>query len=545
MSEKLVSFAAHDGTTISSLAEAGDSALKALRRVDPSLLDAPCGGAGTCGKCRVLVVSGDAGTPDAEEIRRLGAPAVAEGVRLACRIIPVGPITLAPAVSSGGAVIRESFSALSGKPNPRIKEKGAYGIAVDIGTTTIAAYLIEFVPQDECCARVIASASKLNRQRAFGADVIARIDYSSREKGGLAELAELVRGDIRELGGKLLAKIGAKPEVVREISVVGNTTMLHLFAKVDPSGIAVAPFTPVFLDLRRSPATDYDLPYPKAELMLAPSVAGYVGADLVAAARAVALEERDALALILDLGTNGEMALGDKTGVLACATAAGPAFEGAAISCGTGGVVGAVDQLEWKDGVLGWTTIGDEPPIGICGSGIIDAAACLIRAGIADDTGALDERWSECGYPLVEYKGATIKFTQGDIRQIQLAKAAVAGGISSMLRARGATADDVDRVYLAGGFGSYLQPDSAAVIGLIPPELLPKVETVGNAAGHGAVRMLLYKDELARISALASSIEYLELSGLPYFSERFVEEMFFPAPDAVLPAVKAREPTAP
>ncbi|MFA6506290.1 MAG: ASKHA domain-containing protein [Treponemataceae bacterium] len=539
MSGRQVSFLSNDGTEVVTRVEVGENVLHALRRVDPTVVEAPCGGAGTCGKCRVRVLSGDVGAPDAEELRRLSAQDRASGIRLACRLNPISDLTLSAAdAGKGSAVIRESFSALSGRPDPRITEKDCYGVAIDIGTTTIAAYLIEYVPADGSPARVIASASVLNRQRAFGADVIARIDYSIKEADGLAELASLVRADVCFLIDELLAKGGAKPESLREISVVGNTTMLHLFACVDPAGIAVAPFTPAFIEARRGPAAEYGLPYARAQVILGPSVAGYVGADLVAAARAVDLDGREKTALILDLGTNGEMALGDKRGVIACATAAGPAFEGASISCGLGGVAGAIDGLFWRpDGRLTFTTIADLPPIGVCGSGIIDAAACLVRGGIIDDTGAMDDPWKGEGYPLARFKDGIFRFTQADVRQIQLAKAAVAGGIAVMLRELGVSYDDVDAVFLAGGFGSYLKPDSAAVIGLLPAELLSKVETVGNAAGHGAVRLLLFKDELERASRFAREIRYVELSSSSYFSERYVEEMFFPAPGAVLSSV--------
>jgi len=237
------------------------------------------------------------------------------------------------------------------------------------------------------------------------------------------------------------------------------------------------------------------------------------------------------------LGTNGEMALGNRDRIVSCATAAGPAFEGAAISCGSGGVSGAVDSIYWQDGRLAWTTIGAMEPVGVCGSGIIDAAACLVRGKIIDESGAMVEPWNDGGYPIAGAGAAVQRFTQADVRQIQLAKAAVAAGIGTMLSDRGATFDDVERVYLAGGFGSYLRPESAAVIGLIPPPLLPKVEAVGNAAGHGAVRMLLYRNEVRDMSALAKAMGYLELSGSDFFRDRFVEELFFPEPvDPVVPA---------
>lgn len=544
MNGNRITFVSSDGVESSVLAKEGETALRALRRLDPSLLDAPCGGAGTCGKCRVRVLRGDAGAPDPEELRRLNRAELDAGIRLACRLAPTHDLLLGPVAAGGNgtAVIRESFASIVGVPAPRVLEAGTYGVAIDIGTTTVAAYLVEFAPMGHdtgSAARVISSTSCLNSQRTYGADVIARIDHTLRAKDGLSELASLIRADVRRLIDSLVTEINAAPATLREISVVGNTTMLHLFAAVDPAGIATAPFTPAFVEARRGPATDYGLPYPRAELLLAPSVAGYVGADLVAAAAAVGLEQKEKPCLLLDLGTNGEMALGDRFGVTACATAAGPAFEGAAISCGLGGVAGAVDRLDWDaSGRLAYTTIADAPAIGICGSGIIDAAACLIRASLADDTGALVDPWATNGYPLAPGSGGHLRFTQADVRQIQLAKAAVAAGIATMLRDRGLDYEDIDTVYLAGGFGSYLRPESAAAIGLIPPPLLSKVEAVGNAAGHGAVRLLLFKHEIERLRNLARSIRYIELSGDPFFSERYIEEMFFPAPDAVSPAVK-------
>ena len=531
MSEQRTVFLYSNGKSLDFKTGTDQTLLDALRQADPSALDSPCGGAGTCGKCRVRILSGTVSDIQAEERRLIGDAGLSEGVRLACHVKPKGELSFEKAETSGTANIHETFSNLSGSIDPLQTEAGTYGIAVDIGTTTVAAYLVDFGT-----GKVLTAASCLNSQRAWGADVIARIDHAGKAPANLAYLAGLIRTDISGLAKRLLATVDASQNDLRELSLVGNTTMLHLFAGIDPSGIAVAPFTPAFTALRRESAGYYGLPYPQASLTLGPSVAGYVGADLVAGIRAVGLEESKKLNLILDLGTNGEMALGNKDGIIACATAAGPAFEGAAISCGTGGVAGAIDSLDWLDGWLRWSTIGDLEPIGICGSGIIDAAACLVRAGIVDDTGAFADLWATEGYTLANSKNTVIRFTQGDIRQIQLAKAAVAAGIASMLDEAGAGLDDIENVYLAGGFGSYLKPQSATAIGLIPPPLLPKVQAVGNAAGHGAVRMLLFKNEGDALSSLAKSVRYLELSGSDFFRDRFVEELFFPQPlDPVTP----------
>lgn len=534
MPEPVMQFITIDGTTLEVEANGNGSLLAAVRSLDPAAIDAPCGGAGTCGKCRVRILAGDAGQPDEQERRLLGSGQIAEGIRLACRVKPSSGLVARRAVVAGHAIIRESFSAMAGTPDPLLSGAGLYGVAIDIGTTTIAAYLVDFGSHG-----VTATASRLNSQRAFGADVIARIEYAGRDPANLKELAALVRADTQALVDQLLAKSGASAAGLREVSVAGNTTMLHLFAAVDPSAIAVAPFTPAFTELRRGSASAYGFLWPNATLTLGPSVAGYVGADIVAAIRAVGLESREKLSLLLDLGTNGEMALGNRDGIIACATAAGPAFEGAAISCGTGGIAGAIDSLSWEAGRLVCTTIGGGPAIGVCGSGIVDAAACLVRGGLVDETGAMDEAWSASGYPLAGSDGSAadgIRFSQADVRQIQLAKAAVAAGIAAMLDEAGAGLDDIETVFLAGGFGSYLRPESAAAIGLIPPALLNRVETVGNAAGHGAVRMLLFRSEMDSMSSLARAVRYIELSGSDFFRDRFVEELFFPEPtDPVVP----------
>lgn len=504
----------------------GWTVLQAIRSVDPSLIDAPCGGAGTCGKCRISVVSGDGGSITQEERRHLRPEDLAQGLRLACRVRAQEGLTVALGKRAGSAVIRESFSPLSGKPDPLHTEKGLYGVAVDIGTTTVAAYLIDF-----SLASVVATASGLNRQRAFGSDVIARIDYAGRGTQELHQLADLIRQDISQLTEILLKKINITGDSIKEFSVVGNTTMLHLFAAVDPSSIAVAPFTPVFTESRTGKAEDYGLAYPGARIILGPSIAGYVGADITAGIRAVGMEKMSGLGLLLDLGTNGEMALGNREGILTCATAAGPAFEGAAISQGMGGVSGAIDSVYWEENTLRWTAIGGGTPLGICGSGIIDTAACMVQRGIADESGALVEPYDQEGFPVAPGARGPIRFTQGDIRQIQLAKGAVAAGIATLLQEKGASIGDIDKVFLAGGFGSYLRPESAAAIGLFPRELLPKVEAVGNAAGHGAVRLLLFKEEAQELQSLAQRAVYIELSTSSFFRDQFIEEMFFPAPE--------------
>ena len=277
MSEHRTVFLYSNGKSLEFPARTGQTLLDALRKVDPAALDAPCGGAGTCGKCRIRILSGDAGEVDAEERRLVGSAGLSAGIRLACHVRPRETLSFEKAGTSGAATIHEAFSVMAGSIDPLLTEADTYGLAVDIGTTTVAAYLVDFGTGE-----VLSAASCLNSQRAWGADVIARIDHASKDPSNLAYLAGLSRTDLAGLAKRLLASVDASPDALREISVVGNTTMLHLFAGIDPSGIAVAPFTPAFTALQRKPAGEYNLPYPKAMVTLGPSVAGYVGADLVA-----------------------------------------------------------------------------------------------------------------------------------------------------------------------------------------------------------------------------------------------------------------------
>lgn len=506
----------------------GDILLDAIRNADPHALDAPCGGRGICGKCKILIASGDAGPIGTQEKQLLTHEELQAGIRLACLCKPEGDLVVRT-LYGGAHTVLDSIGSFDESPDPRQVEAGTVGVAVDIGTTTVVAYLIDFTSP----ARLVGVRSALNAQRPWGADVISRISFAGEAPEHLPKLAEAIRTQTASLIAELLHARGKRKGDIKEIVIAGNTTMLHLFAAVDPSSIAVAPFTPVFVEEILKSAAEFDLDYPEATVRLLPSIAGYVGADISAGITAVGMDRKSSLTLLLDLGTNGEMALGNRERILTCATAAGPAFEGAGISSGTGGIPGAIDTVIADEGMLRWTSIEGKEPVGICGSGILDTVSALLSLGVVDSHGAMEEEYLDKGYCLVpgEKKRRDICFTQKDVRQLQLAKGAVAAGVQVLLEEWGCGAADIEEVFLAGGFGNYLRPSSAIRSGLLPSKTADSIIPAKNSAGLGAVRALLFKDEARRIQAVARQAEYIELSTDSRFQHHFMEQMLFPDPE--------------
>lgn len=420
------------------------------------------------------------------------------------------------------------------------------GAAFDIGTTTVACYLL-----DLRSGKQIGEASLLNPQVTYGGDVIMRVKYCV-ENG-----TDGPTGDIRAALNKLLldcaAKSGAAAADIRRITIVGNTCMHHLFLGINPASLAYAPYTPAVAEPLRLSASDYGFTvHAAAELLILPNIAGFVGADTVGAALAASMDEKKEITLLIDIGTNGEMVLGTKDHLVACSTAAGPAFEGALISCGMRGAEGAIDHVSLSDGKLKYSVIGGGKPTGICGSGLIDLLSELVRVGLVESGGRLiqaDEAETEearllserifdldgfraflLATPEESANGKQLSFTQKDVREVQLAKGAMAAGIQMMCRRLGIETNDIRSVMIAGAFGSYMSPESACGIGLIPPELREEVCAIGNAAGQGAKLCALSAAEYERAAVLASSMDYLELAADPAFQDVFVDELEFPEP---------------
>ena len=418
---------------------------------------------------------------------------------------------------------------------PGAQARGPYGLALDIGTSTLAAYLLDLGKGEELLAKALA-----NPQAAFGADVLSRIGYVQEHgQKGLAELKGRLLEAIGQLVESLVGPLGLSPEEIVQAAVVGNPTMIHLFAGVDPSSIGQAPFTPVWKRGMTFQARELGLRVnPEGIVHVLPLVSGYVGADTVAAVLACGLHRAEGLALLLDLGTNGEIVLGGRERMVACSAAAGPAFEGGRIACGMPGVEGAIFRVELNGGVR-YQVLGGGEPQGLCGTGLVDAVAALLAIGLIDPRGRLLPGEGTPFAARIEGEGNTRRFwieerkrpiyiTQRDIRELQLAKGAIRAGVEVLLSYMGVTPEEIDRVYLAGAFGSQMRPESLVQLGLLPEELLPRIVPVGNAAGTGAKIALLDREALKEAERIAQEMEYVELSYEKAFSEQFVAQMRFP-----------------
>ena len=414
------------------------------------------------------------------------------------------------------------------------------GLAADLGTTTVVMYLLDLAR-----GRKLDTLSASNSQAAYGIDVISRISHCQINGNGLSELQELITGQFASMALELLRRNELAADDVRIFGISGNTTMLHLLAGVDPLGIAHVPFSPVFcseilLSGTDDPFTDV---LPGSATLLLPGISAYVGADIVSGILSTGMDRSDSVDLLVDIGTNGEIVAGNKDELVCCAAAAGSAFEGYHISCGCRAVEGAVSSVILEDGELSYTTIADKPPVGLCGSGIVDTVALLVQTGLVDETGRLMKA-SELGSDVPELLGSrlrgddknrgfyiadNISINQKDIRQVQMAKGAIAYGIETAVTKRGVTLKDVEKVFLAGGFGNYIDPRSAAVLGLLPPGLEGKTVSVKNASGSGAMMALLSAETTEARKKIKDVARYLDLSAEADFAKGFGRHMGFPA----------------
>lgn len=406
--------------------------------------------------------------------------------------------------------------------------------AFDIGTTTVAGYLL-----DGRTGEQLATASALNVQTEYGADVIMRANYSLEH--GAEELSACIRVLLKKLIRTLCKEAGKEPEDIYQVSVVGNTCMHHLFLGIVPDSLVHAPYNPAISHGLTFPAEKFRLGiHPGGQLIALPVIAGFVGADTVACLLAVNLEEEKKMTLMIDIGTNGEIVLGNSKRRIACSTAAGPAFEGAKIACGMRGAEGAIEHAHLEEGRLVCKVIGDGKPTGICGSGLIDIIAGLLEAGVIDETGRLMEGPrvvqiddnTKTAYllagPSESGNGKPVYLSQKDIREVQLAKGAIAAGIALLAEQMEITLEQIEQVYIAGAFGNYMDPAGACRIGMLPGILKDRIIPVGNAAGEGAKLALLNNEELERAERLARHTEFLELAALPEFQDEFVDQLEFP-----------------
>jgi len=571
-------------------------------------INQPCGGFGTCGKCRVLV-SGASSSLTEQEERMLTPGDIESGYRLACRCpvedgltVFIG-ITPAEGRGRGPGMTRQvryggtreplftsisfdldipsvrdkvsSFSeiaasamGLSGdaipiglmdplqrifsgnKPgkavisNRRLVALEAgdsfkpYGLATDVGTTSLVLWLVDL---EEGSA--VDALSDLNPQVRFGADVLTRMSHITKKKDGLFELRDSLLSALNRMIGCIARRNGISPGQICAVTVAGNTCMEHIFAGVDPSSIGKSPFIPPYRAFPRLDAVVAGLEInPLAEVIMIPNISGYVGGDITAGIEASGMTKGSGVTLFVDIGTNSEIVLGNRDFLISCSAAAGPAFEGARISCGMRAAMGAIERVSVVDGRLSLGVIGGTEPAGICGSGIIDLVSEMLRQGLVDPSGKMSKGpFSDIDIHIcVDERGMRhlvlagsedgsesnrLVFTQKDVREVQLAKGAIATGIQALLEMKGLQVDDLCRVVVGGAFGNFLNPVNAISIGVLPMVPIEKIEFMGNTSIIGAFHALVSREDHAFMEKLPGRVEYLELSTFEDFQARFLANL--------------------
>lgn len=471
----------------------GTTVMEALRSAG-ILLDAPCGGNGKCGKCAVIVDGAEA---------------------LACQTTINEDMQVLVPEGKDLHVMRAGIE-IDGRVDPLCP---GMLLAIDIGTTSVVCFLLDGKSGEE-----ITSASALNPQIAFGADVITRIREALA--GKLESERDVIRQKLTELILEVCTAADVDPADIGLVSVVGNPAMQQFFLGVSPENLVTIPFGPVLNETKTVPCRDVLPVCENAQLLIVPDIAGYVGADTLGCVLSTRMFEADELTLMVDIGTNGEMVLGNKDRMIACSTAAGPALEGANILFGMRGSDGAIDHVTAEDGVFHCSVIGGGMAKGICGSGLIDAVAVSLEEGLLNRRGRISSTEEIEGQRYISLRDG-IYLTQEDIRQVQMAKGAICAGVQLMARQLGYDVTDIKRVLLAGAFGSFMDPDSACRIGLLPEELKGRIIPVGNAAGSGAKLMARDKAEILLAQELKDRIEFLELASLKEFSGTFARAMNF------------------
>lgn len=527
-----------------------DSAYRAGLRID-----APCGGDGVCGKCRVRFASG-APVPSASDRAVFDESRLAEGWRLACcanvtddAVVEIPETSLLYRRLQIAADRGDIGDIRNTDPLPadiHCGEGGNRGIALDIGTTTLVGELY-----DLDAGRSLAVESRANPQIQYGDDVISRIKLADERSDGGGTLRAAVLEGVDELIAALLAVSGEKKASVRGVTCSGNTTMQHLLCGFDLSGLARLPFRPHTCDPLSIRTDELGLKaIPATAGWVMPVIGGFVGGDTVSGIIATSLDVAGGPRLMMDIGTNGEIVLSSGEILCAASTAAGPALEGARISCGMRAVPGAVEKVVFDDrderGVV-LTVIGGGEPTGVCGSGLIDLLACLLDRGIVDRSGRMRDRdevgdrsaallsrirrnaAGDLSFVLHEDGDAVVSITSRDIRELQLAAGALRAGIGRLLQRAGLQAPDIGDFMLAGGFGGFIRRRSAFRIGLIPPGIPGEsVRYVGNLSLHGAARVLMSATERQRAAEAARKAAHVDLSADPDFQAAFAEAMIFP-----------------
>jgi len=508
----------------------------------PSPLSLDCGGAGTCGKCRVLFDS-PAPPPNEAETRLLSPAELSAGIRLACQSRPVGKCSLRLSGDRAGYRIEVSWSRLvAWIPCVAGGSDGdGLALAVDVGTTTVVVALV-----DRHSGALLGTEAFLNPQRAFGADVLSRV--RAAVDGDADALRSAILVALSSAMVRLLFAVGRSVTAVTLVAVAGNAVMSHLLLGLDVSGFGAAPFAPAALSFPEAPLAGFPAAWPVRHF---PAISAFVGGDIVAGLAYLGLPaSRPEPVLFIDMGTNAEMALSVGGRLLCASAAAGPAFEGGSISCGTGCVPGAVASVFSQGSTFGYTLVPwagefsgavDETveggsdggaasreaphPVGLCGSALIDFLAVALDAELIAADGSLAPICEQSGV-LLDWAGS-IRLTQADVREAQLAKAAIRAGIAVLCEAAGIAESEIATVYLAGGFGRWLSETSAIRVGLLPPGFAGKTESVGNVALGGAVQALFDPSMAERVETVRRVAQTVSLADHPSFNQLFLDSMGF------------------
>lgn len=483
-----------EGSRVSMIQTQGKKSLLEILRNEGYSVYAPCGGKGRCGKCLVYVKG--------------------QGKVLACNYYPDNNIEVILPAKEEAQILTAQTAYLEDLPplhSRHLLHPDAYGVAIDLGTTTVVCYFVQL-----SSGRISKISSWMNPQKTYGADVISRISFCQENKGGLHLLQKILTESFNKEFESFLSEMKTERQQIQEIVFAGNTTMLHILLGYDPEPLALAPFTPAFTSQQELSAEQSSLLlHPGGRLITLPCISAYVGADIVAGLAALKVPQQNYL--FLDIGTNGEMALVKGNEIFTCATAAGPAFEGANLSCGMPALKGAIAVFESPEN---YKVIGETKPAGICGSGVIDVIAWMLRNNLMDESGLIQQ-----DFEIFPQGG--IRITQADIREIQLAKSAIYSGIKILLKRAGLDFEQLEALFLAGGLGNYIHIPSAIEIGLLPAELRDKIFPVGNSAGIGALQFLRSEKFSKKVERIVQQSQYIELSDDDDFVLEFAMNMDF------------------
>lgn len=469
-------------------------------------IEFPCGGKGRCKGCRARLLDGDLPPSEADH-RHLSATQLAEGWRLLCQAKITGDLTL--------ELAQWEMPVLTDHSTFEFHPRAGFGIAIDLGTTTIAAQLLDLARGE-----VLAVETALNAQSLRGADIMSRLEFALTP-GGLSELTTLIREQLFAIVRELCSRAGKHLEQITDIVVVGNTAMQQLACGLEVRSLAQHPFESSDPSLHVLSGPDLGWRDFHGSFRFLPSLGGFVGSDLLAGILATGIHHAKTPAALIDLGTNGEILVGNRDRILCASTAAGPAFEGARISCGMRAATGAISEVRASSGRLVPHVLGGGPPRGICGSGLVDAVSAGLELALLRKDGRFT------GDATTLELAPTLHLLQRDIRELQLAKAAIAAGLRILLEEWGTSLEELDSIYLAGAFGNYINRASAYKIGLLPLDS-DKIVPVGNSALLGAkLALFAYPEETGRYSELLARVKHVSLNENPGFQDIFVEELNF------------------